>query len=394
MPLYQYTALDAKGKKKSGLIEAQGEKEAKEKLREQGVMVITMAIKTAGSSRENLKGDNLLSFTVQLSQLVNAGIPLYQSLLALEEQYRGEAYHRIILSLCEQIKAGTPLSQAMSGYPESFNKLYCSMIAAGEQVGALNIVLEKLSLLLSKQMKLKRQIVTAMIYPCILGGFSLLIITLLMTFVVPSIEGIFEGRKLNSFTSAVLTASHIFRDYWWLYVPAFVAIVTFLFFKLRSQAGRLWLERNSLKVPLLRTLIVQTCIARFCRTMGTLLTGGLPMIESMHISRDVMRNVVLEDEIKKAEGKIIEGSSLSAELSKSKWVPVMVSRMLAVGEDSGTTTTMLNKIADMYEEDLEKTLDRLMALAQPLILVFMGAIIGAILMAILLPLTDVSSFSM
>ncbi len=118
------------------------------------------------------------------------------------------------------------------------------------------------------------------------------------------------------------------------------------------------------------------------------------MIESMHISRDVMRNVVLEDEIKKAEGKIIEGSSLSAELSKSKWVPVMVSRMLAVGEDSGTTTTMLNKIADMYEEDLEKTLDRLMALAQPLILVFMGAIIGAILMAILLPLTDVSSFSM
>ena len=394
MPLYQYTALDAQGKKRSGLIEAHGEKEAKEKLREQGVMIMTMTQKTAASSRENLKGETLLNFTVQLSQLVNAGIPLYQSLLALEEQYRNESIHRIILSLCEQIKAGSTLSQAMSGYPVSFNKLYCSMIAAGESVGALNIVLDKLSLLLSKQMKLKRQIITAMIYPTILGGFSLLIITLLMTFVVPSIEGIFEGRKLNSFTSAVLTASHVFRDYWWLYIPAFVGSIVLLFFKLRSPSGRVWMERTFLKVPLVRTLIIQTCIARFCRTMGTLLQGGLPMIDAMHISREVMRNVVLEEEIKKAEGKIIEGSSLSAELSKSKWVPVMVSRMLAVGEDSGTTTIMLNKIADMYEDNLEKTLDRLMAMAQPLILVFMGAIIGAILMAILLPLTDVSSFSM
>ena len=394
MPLYQYTALDSHGKKRAGLIEAHGEKEAKEKLRDQGVMIITLALKETGSSRENLKGDNLLNFTVQLSQLVNAGIPLYQSLLTIEEQYRKEPYHRILLSICEQIKAGTSLSQAMSAYPESFNKLYCSMIAAGESVGVLNIVLDKLSLLLSKQMKLKRQIITAMIYPTILGGFSLLIITMLLTFVVPSIEGIFEGRKLNSFTSAVLSASHIFRDYWWLFLPLMAALIAFLVYKLRSRSGHLWLERNMLKVPLVRTLIVQTCIARFCRTMGTMLQGGLPMIEAMHISREVMRNVVLEEEVKKAETKIIEGSSLSAEFSKSKWVPVMVSRMLAVGEDSGTTTTMLNKIADMYEDNLEKTLDRLMALAQPLILVFMGAIIGAILMAILLPLTDVSSFTM
>src|SRR5262245_50844366 len=141
MPLYQYSALDSHGKKRSGLIEAHGEKEAKEKLREQGVMVMTLAQKTAGSSKENLKGDSLLNFTMQLSQLVNAGIPLYQSLLAIEEQYRKEPYHRILLSLCEQIKAGTPLSQAMAGYPNSFNKLYCAMVAAGESVGALNIVL-------------------------------------------------------------------------------------------------------------------------------------------------------------------------------------------------------------------------------------------------------------
>lgn len=393
MPLFQYQAVDSSGKKRKGLIEAQNERDAKETLREQGVMVTSLQIKKGGSSRENLKGQSLLTFTMQLSQLVSAGVPLYQSLLALEEQYRKEPFHRIILSLCEQIKAGTPLSQAMAAYPESFDKLYCTMIAAGESAGALNIVLERLGHLLSKQMKLRGEIVTAMIYPCILGGFSFLIIALLLGFVLPSIEGIFEGRQLNSFTQAVLTLSRIFRYYWWVYVPVAIAIIAYLVYKAKSDAGKIWMERNFLKVPLLRTLMIQTSVARFCRTMGTLQQGGLTMIDSLRIARDVMRNVVLEEEVKKAESKIIEGSSLSAELSRSKWMPMMVSRMLAVGEDSGTTTLMLNKVADMYEEEIEKTLARVMALAQPLILVFMGSIIGCVLLAVLLPLTDVSSFT-
>jgi general secretion pathway protein F len=206
-------------------------------------------------------------------------------------------------------------------------------------------------------------------------------------------EGIFADRQLNGFTQTVLAVSHFMRGYWWIYIPLLVAGIAYLVYKVRSEAGRLWLERNSLKIPLLRTLVVQTAVARFCRTMGTLQQGGLTMIESLRIAREVMRNVVLEEEIKKAEGKIVEGSSLSNELSRSKWMPMMVSRMLAVGEDSGTTTLMLNKIADMYEEEIEKSLTRLMAMAQPLILVFMGSIIGCVLLAVLLPLTDISSFT-
>ena len=394
MPLYHYSAIEPSGKKRTGLIEAQNERDAKEKLRDQGVMVKEVAVKKGGGSRENLRGDSLLNFTMQLSQLVGSGIPLYQSLTAIEEQYRNESYHRVILSLCEQIKAGTSLSQAMSNYPGSFNKLYCSMIAAGESAGALNIVLDRLHHLLAKQMKLKSEIVTALIYPAILASFSLLIIIMLMTFVVPSIEGIFEGRKLNTFTALVISASHFFRDYWWLYIPLLAGLATYLVYKLRSEAGRLWIERTFLKVPLIRTLMVQAAMARFCRTMGTLQQGGVTMIDSMQIATDVMRNVVLEEDMKKAEQRIIEGSSLSEELGKSKWIPMMVSRMLSVGEDSGTTTAMLNKIADIYEEELEKTLERTMALAQPIILVFMGSIIGMVLMAILLPLTDISAISM
>jgi len=394
MPLFEYSALDATGKRKSGVIEALGEREAKSVLREQGLMVSGIGLKKQASSRQNLSGDTLLTFTLQLSQLIQAGVPLYEGLVAIEEQYRNESAHRVLLGLCEKIKAGSSLSEAMALYPESFNKLYRAMITAGESIGSLDVVLEKLTHLLSRQMKLKKQIITAMIYPAILASFSFLIIILLLGFVVPSIEGIFAERSLNGLTSFVLWTSHLFRDYWWLYIPAFIAGVTAIVLKLRSDAGRLWMERNLLKVPLLRTLVIQTALARFCRTMGTLQTGGLTMIDSLQISRGVMRNVVLEEEIKHAEARIVEGSSLSAELSHSKYIPLMVSRMLAVGEDSGSTITMLNKLAEMYEDELEKTLDRVMALSQPVILIVMGTIIGIVLMAILLPLTDVSSFAL
>lgn len=393
MPFYQYQYVDSLGKKRSGAIEAQGDREAKEKLRAQGYLITSLQAKSKVNKKQNLKGDHLLAFTVQLSQLINAGIPLYESLVAIEEQSRGDSYHRVILSLCEQIRSGTSLSASMGAYPESFDKLYCGMAAAGEAVGALGPVLEKLSQFLARTMKLKKQITTAMIYPGILGGFSLLIIGVLLGFVVPSLEGIFAERKLNAFTNAVLGFSHLFRDYWWLYFPVIIGGLAWGIWQLKSPKGRLWLEKTVLKIPLLKTLVIQTAVARFCRTMGTLLQGGLSMIESLRISRNIMRNVVLEKEIQVAEGKIIEGHSLSKELKRSAYFPQLVARMLAVGEESGTTVVMLNRIADMYEGEIEKTLDRVMAMAQPVILIVMGLVIGTVLLAILLPLTDVSSFS-
>ncbi|MBS4169405.1 type II secretion system F family protein [Neochlamydia sp. AcF95] len=394
MPLYSYEALDPLGKKRTGLIEAQTEKEAKEKLRSQGTMLKKLALRTTISKKQNLKGDVLLAFTLQLSQLVSAGVPLYESLLALEEQYRTDSCHRVVLSLCEQIKAGQSLSQSMGNFPDSFDQLYCSMITAGEAVGALDIVLDKLSQLLQKQNKLKKQIITAMVYPAILAAFSFLIILMLLGFVVPSIEGIFVDRQLNGFTEFVLGMSRGFRSYWWIALPSALAGIIYLVHFLRSLHGRLWLERNMIKFPLLKTLIIQTCVARFCRTMGTLQQGGLPVINSLRISREVMHNVVLEEEVKKAEAKIIEGSSLSAELMHSRYIPKLVPRMLAVGEESGNATAMFNKVADIYENEIEKSLERVMALAQPVILIVMGTIIGVVLLAILLPLTDVSSLTM
>lgn len=393
MPLYQYQYVDGKGKKRSGLIEAQSDREAKDKLREQGLLVLNLGTKKKINTRQNLKGDHLLAFTVQLSQLVNAGVPLYESLVALEEQMRGEPFHRIVLSLSEQIKTGLSLSAAMGQYPESFDKLYCAMVASGEAAGALGTILDKLSQLLSRQMKLKKQISTALIYPAILGGFSLLVISVLLGFVVPSLEGIFADRELNSFTNFVLSASYIFRSYWWVYVPLLVGGALWGYWKLRSEKGKLWLEKTLLRLPIVKNLTIQTAVARFCRTMATLLQGGLSMIDSLRSARAVMRNVVLEQEVQDAEVKIIEGHSLSQELGRSKYMPKLVSRMLAIGEESGTTVVMLGKVAEMYEQELEKTLDRVMALAQPVILIVMGIVIGTVLLAVLLPMTDVGSFT-
>ncbi|MCB1111236.1 MAG: type II secretion system F family protein [Chlamydiales bacterium] len=393
MPLFYYEAIDRRGKKLSGVVEGQNDREARQKLRDQGIMVTNLSSRAKVSSKENLRGENLMTFTLQLSQLVGAGVPLYESLIAIEEQYRGEKYHRVLLSLCEQIKSGTRLSEAMAAFPDSFDRLYRAMITAGESAGALDIVLERLSIYLQKRDKLKKQITTALIYPSIIASFSLVIIGLLLGFVVPSIEGIFSERDLNGFTRFILDLSHFAQAYWWAYIPLIGGLVTFLVMKIRSPSGKIWIERNFLYIPVIKTLMVQAAIARFCRTMGTLQVGGLTMIDSLRIARESMGNVVLEEVISEAEARIVEGSSLSAELTGSKWIPAMVSRMLAVGEDTGNTSAIFNKIADMYEEEMEKSLDRAMALAQPLILIVMGSIIGVILIAILLPLTDVSALA-
>lgn len=393
MPLFQYQALDNKGHKQQGNIEAQNEKEAKEKLRDRHLMVTHISDKSRASSKQALKGDHLVAFTMQLAQLVNAGVPLYESLVAIEEQYQKEPFHPVILSLCEQVKGGVALSTAMKSYPDSFNKLYAAMVAAGEVAGALGMVLERLSLLIDKQLKLKKDIMTAMIYPGVLACFSLIVIVVLLGFVVPSIEGIFAGRKLNHFTEAVLFVSRFFRNYWWMMFLVTFSGIAALIWKLRTPDGKLMMERMMLKIPLIRRLVIEAAIARFSRTMATLQQGGLPMIESLRMSTEVLRNAVMEEEMKVVELRIIEGSSLSAQLSRSRYIPQMVSRMVAIGEDSGNSVVMFQKIADMYENSLEKSLTRITALVQPMILIIMGGIIGLVMLAILLPLTDLSSFS-
>jgi general secretion pathway protein F/type IV pilus assembly protein PilC len=266
------------------------------------------------------------------------------------------------------------------------------MIDAGESAGALGPVLEKLSDLLQKQAKLKQEITTSLMYPGILASFAVLMIGVLFGFVIPSLEGIFSGRELNTFTKLVLATSHFFRDWWWVYIPLIIGSIISLFVWLKSPGGKLFLQKQLITIPFIKRLVIETALSRFCRTMNTLLKGGMTMVDALGISRYMLNNHYLEEELKKSEAKILEGSSLSREMAHSKYFPQMVARMLRVGEDAGAVDEMFGRIADIYESDLEKTLARIMSLLQPVILIVMGGIVLTVLLAVLVPLTDMSSF--
>lgn len=393
MPLFYYKAINSKGKKAKGFMEAFDEKEAKSKLKEQGLFVTELSTKNTLLSKQSIGAEDLVNITSLMSQLVSSGIPLYESLLAIEEQYRGSKFHRILLSIAEQVKGGSRLSQAMATFPDSFDHLYVSMIASGESAGALDIVMEKLSILLNKKLKMKKEISTALIYPMILGGFALTVISVLLGFVIPSIEGIFEGRKLNGFTQFIIDLSHFARNWWPVFIPLIAVLIGLAIWQFRKPAMKLLALRYLIKFPLIGKILIEAAMSRFCRTMATLQLGGVSMIESLRLSRETLNNPTLEEEIAKAESKIIEGSRLSHELMRSRNIPHLVPRMLAIGEETGHLSLMLNKIADIYEDELDKTLTRTLALMQPVILIIMGFFVGLVLIAILLPLTDLSSLS-
>lgn len=394
MPLYYYHAIESNGKKRKGFIEADTEKEAKLKLKEQGIFLTQLSTKGSLTSKHHLKAADLSQFTMLLSQLISSGIPLYESLLALEEQLRGTKSHRIILSIAEQVKGGSKLSSAMQIFPESFDPLYTSMIAAGESGGHLSEVLEKLNQLLVKREKLRKELMTAMIYPAILAGFALLVITVMLTFVIPSIEGIFAEGKLNGFTKFVIDTSKFFREKAWIYLPLVGGLITLFYFQLKKPKVKDWIFNQLLKTPVIGKIMVQSSLCRYCRTLASLTVGGVPMIEALRLSRATLQNPLMEEEMVKVEARIIEGSRLSYELGQSAFVPKLVPRMVAIGEEAGRLPEMLNKVADIYEEELDKAIKRALALMQPVILLVMGAIIGLILIAILLPLTDLSNLSM
>lgn len=393
MPTYEYKALTKTGKKTTGVLEASTLSDAKAELRNAQLMIVSISERRQGRSQV-LKGDHLAAFVSFLGVLVGANVPLYESLVSLEEQYRGEKFHGVVAGLCERVKGGGSLSQAMAAYPQSFDAMVCSMVASGEASGSLPLVLERLGRHLTNQQKLKKNIVTAMIYPALLGVFALGVIGLLLLFVIPSLESLFEGRDLNIFTKIVLAISHIARGYLWLIVPLVAAAVTLCVWQLRTPQGRAWWQRGVLKLPLLRQMALQAAFSRFCRTMATLLEGGVTVIEALKIARGVMGNYVLESEIADVEMGVIGGGSLHRELAKCHHIPNMIPRMVGIGEESGTTPTMFHKAADIFEEELQKILERIMALVQPAILAFVGITIALIMLAILLPLTDIANISL
>lgn len=393
MPLYQYKAISERGKKITASIDADSLQDAKVKLIRRQIAVVEIELLDEKKIKESLSKEEILNFTREIGRLLQASLPLFEALSALEEKYRGQKAHRLLLNLSDSVRSGYTFSQSLAKHPQVFDLLYISMVANAEKTGRLSQALNELAELLSKQQQVRKQIVSALLYPALLTGFCLIVLSSLLFYVIPSLRELFDGRELHPFTKIVFAASQFAcKSKFGLGVLfiSFVALIVAIFVspKLKKKIAPL-----SFRLPLLKTLLAKVAFVRFCRAAATLLEGGLPLIQAFDQARKVMRHPLLEAVIASAEEKIAQGESIHVPFQNQPLIPPLIPRMIAIAEEGGKLSFMMQQIAQIYEEELEKTLTRFASIAQPVLLLVLGAIIGFVLLSVLLPLTDVSSFA-
>lgn len=393
MPLFRYRALATDGKAFNGVIDADSLNVAKERLRKQQMLVTHVELLKSSSQEIMLPSHLLLMFTRELSQLLSAGLPLYESLVTIEEKYRRHKSHPLLLDLCDHLKGGSCLSTALKRYPKTFNQIYLSLVQVAEQSGNMAYVFKQLAELISRQQKLKKQLFSALAYPAFLGLFCLVIVSGLIFFVIPSMADLFEDRAIHPLTQLVLTISKwVNANVYWLLATGLSSAVAIVI-ALRQKNTQLFLQKKSLQIPFLKSVLLHSSLVRFCQATAILLTGGVPLLEALNLSQQVMKNLSLQAAVKEAEKKIIEGQRLSAAFKNSTLIPPLVTRMLATAEETGKMGDAFLSLAVIYEEEVEKHLSQLNTFLQPAMLILLGAIVGIVILSILLPLTDVSSFT-
>lgn len=393
MALYKYHAINENQKKQSGIIDAESHIDALEFLNKKKILTIDLNPYIWKPKSITLSRKELLFFTQDLSQFLWAGLPLYESLLALEERYQNTKNHAFFLHLCNQIKQGRALSQILSEFPKSFDVIYVSMVGAAEKSGKLGQIFKELCVMINKSDAFKKKITSALTYPIFLITFCCIVLYGLFFFLIPSMQELLQGRNLHPVTEAVLQISHFLQEYKRTLGVGLLSTAVAIFCFFRSTIGKLNWQRFSLHIPFLKTLITESVLVRFCNTLSVLLDSNVPLIESLDYSKRVMNHSIFQSVIDKVETSIIEGNKLSTEISKSKLFPSMAIRMIEVGEQVGNMGEMLQNIAQIYEKNLERTLQKITVLLQPILLLFLGIIVGTILLSVLLPLTDMSSFT-
>jgi general secretion pathway protein F/type IV pilus assembly protein PilC len=297
----------------------------------------------------------------------------------------------LLLDLCDQLKGGALLSTALKKYPKSFDPIYISMVQAGEKTGSLSWAFTQLHGLISRRQKLKKQLISAMAYPAFLGVFCFVVIIGLLLFVIPSMQELFEGRALHPLTQSVLSLSQFLQSAFLPMVFMIGALIFGLSYFFRREEGKLLWQKFLQRVPVIKTVLIEAALIRFCKSSSILLKGGVPLVPALAISRKSMRHILLEQAIEKAEKHLVEGKSLSSQLKGSPYIPALVTRMLSIAEETGKLPDMLESISDIYDQELERSLGLVTTFLQPILLVTLGGVVGIVILAILLPLTDVSS---
>ena len=414
MPLYAYKGIGASGKPQSGVKDADTPKALRQSLRKDGVLVTEVEIsrgakkgaagapKKAVLNRDFKLGDlssgvkkaDVNAFTRQLATLLNAGIPLAESFGALFEQLENEKLKTIVGEVRTAVNEGASLADALSKHPEAFGELYVSMVRSGETAGNLDTVLVRLADFQESSAKLKSKVSGALVYPVIMVVVMTGIIGVLMVGVVPKITSLFDtqDQALPLNTQVLIWAANITGNYWWLILLGGAGFA-FGFRKwIRSASGKLKWHGFLLRMPLFGPILRRVAVARFARTLGTMLQAGVPMIRALDTAKAVLGNVVLAEVIEKAKTAVTEGESLAVTLQRSGEFPPTVTHMIAVGERAGQLESMLLRVADAYDSEVTMKLDKMTSVLEPLMLVVMGGAVAFIVFSILMPIMEMSEF--
>ncbi|MHC4218379.1 MAG: type II secretion system F family protein [Planctomycetota bacterium] len=416
MPTYAYEALNAAGKPQQGSVEATSSEEAVQRIKSEGFFptsVREQKVKGDGRVRggqkvkKKRKGGLTLAigrvnqkqltlFTRQLSTLQDAGLPLLRSLQILEGQLRPGFMKSILGQVVEDVEGGTTLSDSMAKHARAFDRLYCKMVNAGEIGGVLDVILQRLANFLEKAQRLRRRVIGALIYPVVVVTVAVVIVTGIMVFVIPKFQEIFNDFQVElpgltiwlidvSLWVAGKQAGQSIPGAIWILSSPFIA---FIFFKLvrKTSPGRAATDIIRLKLPVLGGLLKKTSVARFTRTLGTLISAGVPILEALMITRDTSGNYVYERALTRVHDSIREGETFAAPLREAKVCDALVVNMIDVGEETGDLDAMLMKIADNYDEEVDVAVAGMLSLLEPLLVVFLGLVVGTIVLALFLPL--------
>jgi general secretion pathway protein F len=403
VPVYEYKGVSSTGRSVSGVQDGESMKAVKTKLKKEGIVVLEVregasaaavrrgAMTFAVGRRVQLQ--DLANATRQLATLLSSGLPLMDSLTVLVEQEEKEGLKSALSSVRDSVREGSSLADALKGNPRAFSQLYVNMVSAGEASGTLEITLDRLADFLEEQVRFRGKLLAAVTYPAAMAIIGVVMLTFIFSFVMPRVVGMFQDMKqqLPLPTLMLLGVVNFLSSYWWVLL-ILLAVSAYYFRRyLNTPEGRDAFDARVLRLPVFGKLISMIAVSRFTRTFGTLLQSGVPTLAALDIVKSVVGNTVLANAVQKARDNVREGESIAEPLRRSGLFPPVVVQMVAVGEKSGELEKMLLKISDSFDRSVETRMTGLMALMEPLIIVVMGVIIGFIVVAIMLPMLEMSS---
>ena len=421
MPRYNYVALDSRGQESSGAIDAESQSDAVSQLRQAGYFPKSITeegkgpklkaakVSAPGKSaprkefklnipflqRKTIKPRVLMIFTRQLATLIDAGLPLLRGLTVLSKQEPDPVLKGVIINIAESVQGGGTFSESLGGHPRIFNKLYVNMVKAGELGGVLEVVLMRLAEFQEKAQKIKNKVVSAMFYPAIVLFIAVVIMGFLLVFIVPKFEAIFAdmlgGKPLPGLTQFVIATSNIVKNNILIILGAIVGLAFLYKFAAKTPKGSAFIDAFMLRAPIFGDLTRKSAISRFTRTLGTLVTSGVPILQALNITRDTAGNAIIAEAITRVHDSVKEGESIVTPLEASNVFPPMVISMIDVGEETGQLPEMLLKIAEVYDDEVDNAVTGLTSLLEPVMIVFLAVVVGTIVIALFMPLISIIS---